>query len=57
MHLRSGYFGQGYFKARHFGIVGIITRVIITLSGPMKRIAPVVKFKKIRPIQEFERDY
>ena len=51
MHLKSGHLGQRHFKAQHFGGISVVVqKVFVLLAGAIRKIAPVIQFKRIRPV-------
>jgi len=53
---RSGHFGAGHFKARYFQPGETLMKIFVTLSGPIKKAAPLFKLTAVNPGRRFSRD-
>jgi len=53
--LRSNHFRQGHFRAKHFGQIGIIAKIFVLLAAPLRKLAPVFSFLKVKPVTEVKR--
>lgn len=50
---RNSHFRQGHFKAWYFGGARDGEAVRVLLAGAMKRVAPVIRFARIKPVTGF----
>jgi len=49
------YFGKRYFPGKYFPPNGVVAKILVTLSGPIKKAAHVLAFIKKLPEKGFKR--